>query len=567
MNDNFAAQLKEKANIVTIIEQYVPLKHVGNNYKACCPFHKEKTPSFIVNEQKQSYKCFGCGKSGDVYTFIQEIENVDFTEALEILASKLGISVPAKRNDFHKDNTPKKLKEIHLIAGRYYYKNLLRNKIAIEYLQQRGVRAEMIKAFGIGYADNTNNLLNELKDFSTDLLLKSGIISERNGRKTLTFQDRIMFPILNTRNEIIAFGGRQLGKWGPKYLNSPETLIYSKKDNLYALNIARKHISDGNIFLVEGYMDVVSMHQHGYKNAVATLGTALTSNQAKELAKIANNVFLLYDSDQAGINAAKKALDILQSEKIDARVIDLKNAKDPDEFFRKNDEKAFSERINNSLDYLMFNLLEIQKKLPVETPFGKDSFMQESVAFIKAYREKSFYRQIYIEGAIRYLSQTTGYSIKSIGTDIFGKYFSPKYFFQTENEKIDSFDEFDIDEEIDRKERIILHALSTKRVHFHEIVIEDFVHAKNRRDYYLIKRGDNIFENESEEFPLLSENEYAILIKSIKSTKLKRKIEFMEALQEKLLRDEITPENSKIALVIGQKIMELKKIGQQINKE
>lgn len=563
MNKEFVLLLKEQSNIVDIINQYVELKRSGNNYKACCPFHKEKTPSFMVNEQKQSFKCFGCGKGGDVYNFIQEIENVDFQDAVSILANKMGMDIPQDtRHDRMQGELIKSLKEINLFAGRYYYKNLFRNESAIGYLKERGIQSEMVKSFGLGYSDNSPDLLNQLrKNFQDDLIVSSGIATKKEGKLYLTFRERLMFPIFNNRNEIIAFGGRQLGEWGPKYLNSPETKIYSKKENLYALHIARKNIVNDTIFLVEGYMDVISMHQNGYKNTVATLGTALTPEQAAVLSKIVNNIFILYDNDNAGKEAARKALDILGEANIQARVILLEDAKDPDEYFKRRSKKDFQDRIDSSVDYLLFNIIQIQANHDINSSVGKDSFVKHSVDFIKNYLTKPYARQIYVEESVYYISKISGYSIKSIGVDIYGEYFSPKQFSRTkEAEELvpKSKFEFEVEEEIDKKELAILHGLLMNKICTDDISIEDFIHRKNRKLYYEIKTGTNTSLIPDPE-QILSDSEYKMLIRSIKNTKLNRRIEFLEGVQERIMASDDS-ENFKIALLIGNYIIKLKNL-------
>lgn len=563
MNKEFVLLLKEQSNIVDIINQYVELKRSGNNYKACCPFHKEKTPSFMVNEQKQSFKCFGCGKGGDVYNFIQEIENVDFQDAVSILANKMGMDIPQNtKHDRMQGDFIKSLKEINLFAGRYYYKNLFRNESAIGYLKERGIQSEMVKSFGLGYSDNSPDLLNQLrKNFQDDLIVSSGIATKKEGKLYLTFRERLMFPIFNNRNEIIAFGGRQLGEWGPKYLNSPETKIYSKKENLYALHIARKNIVNDTIFLVEGYMDVISMHQNGYKNTVATLGTALTPEQAAVLSKIVNNIFILYDNDNAGKEAARKALDILGEANIQARVILLEDAKDPDEYFKRRSKKDFQDRIDSSVDYLLFNIIQIQANHDINSSVGKDSFVKHSVDFIKNYLTKPYARQIYVEESVYYISKISGYSIKSIGVDIYGEYFSPKQFSRTkEAEELvpKSKFEFEVEEEIDKKELAILHGLLMNKICTDDISIEDFIHRKNRKLYYEIKTGTNTSLIPDPE-QILSDSEYKMLIRSIKNTKLNRRIEFLEGVQERIMASDDS-ENFKIALLIGNYIIKLKNL-------
>lgn len=562
MNSDFIALLKERTDIVDIIGQYVELKRSGSNYKACCPFHKEKTPSFMVNERKQSYKCFGCGKGGDVYNFIQDIENVEFYDAVLILANKAGIEVP-KNNSYDKEQNTflTDLKQVNLMAARAYYRELIRNSHALSYLKERGVHSEMIKAFGLGYANNSYSVLEELrKSFCDDLIIQSGLAVKKENRIYPVFRERLMFPIFNNRSEIIAFGGRQLGEWGPKYLNSAETKIYSKKENLYALHIARKNITNGIIFLVEGYMDVISMHQNGYKNTVATLGTALTTEQALILSKIVKNVFILYDNDNAGIEATLKALEILSQAGLETRVVVLDEAKDPDEFFKKYSVMEFQEKVSSSIDYLLFNIIQIQRKHDITNNVGKSNFVKGAVEFIRSYLQKPFSRQVYVEESVYYISDVSGYSVKSIGVDIFGQYFSVKQFSKMEtkaSEKETQFEfEFEVEEEIDKKELAILNGLKIGKISFDEIDIQDLVHSKNRKTYYDIKSGnDHSFKADHEK--VLTSDEYKMLIKSIRNTKLNMRIKYLEDVQAKIMssKDE---KNVQIALSIANYIIKLK---------
>ncbi len=561
MNHDFITLLKERADIVNIINQYVSLKQSGSNYKACCPFHKEKTPSFTVNPQRQSFKCFGCGKGGDVLSFIQEIEHIEFFDAVSLLADKVGLEVPKERNfDPQKKDSIKEIKEINLMAARYYYKNLTKSSVALEYLKNRRVSAQMIREFGLGYADESNSLMELLAEkFSEERILESGIARKNEYGVTPIFKDRIIFPIFNFKNEIIAFGGRQLGSWGPKYINSPETMIYQKKENLYGIQIARKNITNKAIFLVEGYLDVISMHQNGYKNTVATLGTALTDEQAKILSRLASNVFILYDSDEAGQKAAKKALELIETNGASCRVITLDEEKDPDEFFRKKTPADFYKKIEESVDFLKFNIQFIQKQHDIETSIGKENFVRESVDFIKQYNEKPYARQIYTEESIYYLSDLTGYSIKSLGVDIFGKYFSPKMFRRSsmDEDQPAAQASIEIETELDNKEKIVLYGLFKKKIHFDEISIEDFVYLENQKKYHQIKEGQEVtFEDTLQE---LSHNEYTLLIKSIKMAKLSLRIAFLEKKQEELLRTQKSNSVS-AAIIIGNEIIRLKGI-------
>lgn len=570
IDNNFISSIKDKANIVDIINEYVDLKHNGTNYKACCPFHNEKTPSFMVSESKQIFKCFGCDKSGDVIQFIEFIENVDFVEAVKILAEKLNMQIPedSGAKDSVINNYAAILKDINTEAARYYYKKLIANPAILDYLKRREVSPDMIKDFGLGFADSTGELLTVLKkDFSEKILLDSGLFVMRNNQLHSRFWNRVMFPIFDVRNKVIAFGGRQLDDYGPKYLNSPETAIFSKKENLYAFNIARKNIKKESIFLVEGYMDVIKLHQFGYKNTVASLGTALTSEQVKLIKKVASKLFIIYDSDDAGVRAALRALEISQSEDLDARVVLVTGAKDPDEFLLKYGAKAFEELLTKSYDYLMFNIISIQHNYEINQETGKMNFLKESVAYIKKYLEKKNTSHIYVENAVYYLSEVTGYSIKAIGQDIFGKFFSIKQFknrdlsVKNENllsdskqtENILNIDDF----EIDKREKLILASIIMGKIKLDEFNINDFLIKENRLIYTKITMKQfSELDYLKSYFRDVNTDELVLLKKNMKKLKFERQIEYFEKIQLKLLQQ--SDEYSlNLALTIGQHIINL----------
>ena len=570
IDNNFISSIKDKANIVDIINEYVDLKSNGTNYKACCPFHNEKTPSFMVSETKQIFKCFGCDKSGDVIQFIEFIENVDFVEAVKILAEKLNMKIPEDNinNDSGKNNYHAILKDINTEAARYYYKKLISSPNILEYLKNREVSAEMIKDFGLGFSDSSGELLAILKkDFSEKALLDSGLFVMRNNQLNSRFWNRVMFPIFDVRNKVIAFGGRQLDDYGPKYLNSPETAIFSKKENLYAFNLAKKNIKNESVFLVEGYMDVIKLHQFGYRNTVASLGTALTSEQVKLMKKVASRLFIIYDSDDAGMRAALRALEIAQNEELDARVVIVRGAKDPDEFLSKYGSKAFEELLSKSYDYLMFNILSIQRNYDLKQESLKIDFLKESVAYIKKYLEKKNTSHIYVENAVYYLSDVTGYSIKAIGQDIFGKFFSIKQFKNREitsnnknlisdstpMENVLNIDDF----EIDKREKLILASIIMGKIKLDEFNINDFLIKENRLIYAKISMKQfSEIEHIKSYFRDVNTDELVLLKRNMKKLKFERQIEYFEKIQLKLLQQ--TDEYSlTLALTIGQHIINL----------
>lgn len=354
-------RITDANNIVELIEEYLPLKKVGANYSTNCPFHKEKTPSFVVSQDKQIYHCFGCGESGDSIQFLMKYKNYTFVEAAEYLARRGGI-VLEEIKDSKTNNNKQLIDKLLLInreAATFFYKNLRNQPNAIKYLNSREINKTVIKRFGIGYAINGwDNLLKHLleKNFKEDEILKTGLIIKNENRNNYydRFRNRIIFPIFDIRKRIIGFGGRVLDDSLPKYLNSPESIIYSKGNNLYGLNYAKEEVRDNSFFIVEGYMDVIKMHTHGYKTAVAPLGTALTENQIKLLKRYSKNFYIAFDSDEAGQKAALKSMNMLKKNNLNGKVIVIPESKDPDEYLNTHGKAKFDKLIENALDYYSF---------------------------------------------------------------------------------------------------------------------------------------------------------------------------------------------------------------------
>ncbi len=362
LDSDVIKRILDENNIVDVIEEFLPLKKAGSNYSANCPFHKEKTPSFIVSPDKQMFHCFGCGESGDSISFLTKYKNYTFVEAAEYLAKKAGI-VLEQTNSSAKYNEKKQLADrlykINRDAAIYFYKNLKKCPDVVNYLNSRKIDINVIKKFGIGYAINQwDNLLKYLtgKGYTEEYILKTGLIikSQKNNSYYDRFRNRVMFPIFDIKGRIIGFGGRVLDDSLPKYLNSPETLIFNKGYNLYGLNLAREAVKDKSFILVEGYMDVIKMHTYGYNTAVAALGTSLTDNQIKLMKRYSKNFYVSFDSDNAGQKAALKAMNMFKRNSLDAKVIIMKDAKDPDEYLNKFGKINFDKLIENSLDYYSF---------------------------------------------------------------------------------------------------------------------------------------------------------------------------------------------------------------------
>lgn len=421
LNDEIIEDIRDKNNIVEVISQYISLKRAGSNYKGVCPFHNEKTPSFVVSDSKQIFHCFGCGEGGDVISFIMKYSNISFVDSVKLLADRVGVYLE-ESNTVTDINLDKKNKvfEINREAAMYFYNNLIKSSIAINYLADRSVDKDVVKAFGLGFATaEWDGLLKYLlkKGYKEKEIYEAGLIIERKNKTGFfdRFRDRIIFPIINTKNKVIGFGGRVLGDSQPKYLNSPDTISFNKGYNLYGINNVKKFGLGKEVILVEGYMDVIALYKNGIKWAVASLGTALTSNQAKLLKRYGRNIYICYDSDNAGQNATNKALDILREEGIDAKVIILKDFKDPDEFFKINGVNEFNKHISNSLNYLDYKIYLYKNLYDISTIDGKIKFtnvIAENLKKIKSPIEKDAY--------ITKVAHDTGISSEAIKREVYG---------------------------------------------------------------------------------------------------------------------------------------------------
>ena len=403
-SEDLVEEVRLKNDIVDVISGYVKLQKKGSSYFGLCPFHNEKSPSFSVSRQKQMYYCFGCGAGGNVFTFVMEYENYSFVEALKMLAERVGVELPEmeySKEAKEKADLKNTLLEVNKLAAKYFYAQLKaeQGKIAHNYLTKRGLSEETITAFGLGYSNKYSDDLYrylKMKGYSDTILSKAGLISvdERNGIYD-KFWNRVMFPIMDVNNRVIGFGGRVMGDAKPKYLNSPETEIFDKSRNLYGLNRART--SRKPYFLIcEGYMDVISLHQAGFTNAVASLGTALTTGHASLIKRYVNEVFLTYDSDEAGTKAALRAIPILREAGISAKIIRMEPYKDPDEFIKNLGAEAFEERIQKARNGFMFSLEVLEKDFDMNSPEGKTAFMKEAAKKLNTFEEE-IERNNYIE--------------------------------------------------------------------------------------------------------------------------------------------------------------------------
>lgn len=379
-------EVRSGNDIVDVINGYVSLKKKGNSYVACCPFHHEKTPSFHVSRDRQMYHCFGCGVGGNVYTFLMEHENLSFPEAVEVLAERAGVKLPEKgqsKEERRQADIRMRIKDMNRMAAGYFHYLLKteHGKTAMEYLKNRGLTDETIRQFGLGYSDKyRDDLYRHLlgKGCSDEELKVSGLVryDEKQGVSD-QFWNRVMFPIIDTNNRVIGFGGRVMGDGKPKYLNTRDTPVFDKSRNLYGLNLAKKSRRDGIIFC-EGYMDVISMHQAGFDNAVASLGTALTVGQVNLVKRYAEHVYLAYDSDGPGTKAAERALEIMREFDLPARVISLTPYKDPDEVIQAEGSEGMEERIRRAKSGIMFEIDLLAAKYDQNDPQERTAFQREA---------------------------------------------------------------------------------------------------------------------------------------------------------------------------------------------
>ena len=397
-------EVRTRNDIVEVISGYVRLQKKGSNYFGLCPFHNEKSPSFSVSPGKQMYYCFGCGAGGNVITFLMEYENQTFPEAVRTLAQRAGIALPEaddSKEARQADSRRAKLLEINKEAAKYFYYQLRteRGSVGMEYLRKRKLSDETMNHFGLGYANKySNDLIQYLKSkgYSEDLIRDAGLcnVDEKHGMYD-KFWNRVMFPIQDISHRVIGFGGRVMGDGKPKYLNSPETEIFDKSRNLYGLNFARTS-RKGNVILCEGYMDVIAMHQAGFTQAVASLGTAFTSGQASLLRRYANEILLSYDSDGAGVNAALRAIGILKEAGMTGRVINLEPYKDPDEFIKALGGEEFQKRLDHAENSFFFELRQLQKNYDLSDPEQKTAFHREIARKLCTFSEE-VERENYIE--------------------------------------------------------------------------------------------------------------------------------------------------------------------------
>ena len=402
-SDEIIDDVRQSNDIVDVISQYVRLKRSGRNYFGLCPFHNEKSPSFSVSPEKQIFHCFGCGVGGNVFTFLTKIEGINFVEAVQLLAERANIQLPTLENnvDSAKEALKAKVYKVNEFTAKYYHENLYRpeSKMAQEYIKKRKLSNETLKAFQIGFSGKFDELYKELKKqgFEDREILESGLVNKNErGQYIDRYRNRLMFPICDARGRVIAFGGRVLDDSKPKYINSPENIVYSKGRHLYGLNVAKKYDIKKRLLIVEGYMDVVSLHQRDIHNVVASLGTALTQQQGYLLRNNTEQIILSYDSDEAGQTAKVRAMEILQNMGCDIRVLQMEGAKDPDEYVIKYGNARFQNLVDKAISVIEFKVKILRQSLNLESTNDKIKFLNEIAKLISKI-DNSMEREVYIE--------------------------------------------------------------------------------------------------------------------------------------------------------------------------
>ena len=419
-SQDFLESLSDKADIVDVVSDYVTLKNSGRSYVGLCPFHREKTPSFHVDADKQLYHCFGCQASGNVYTFVMKIENLDFVEAVKFLANRVNMPLPEEGAAKGVSREKKaRLLEANRQAARFYHELLYlpEGAEALNYLRGRGLTDNIIRRFGLGYSPNARNELYKHlanKDFASSELIESGLCVMGDAGPRDFFRNRVMFPIINTYGEVIAFGGRVMDKTEPKYLNTGDTPVFNKRKNLYSLNLLKKSKAKKAI-ITEGYMDVIALNANGYDYAVASLGTALTRDQIKLVSRYAPEIYVSYDGDKAGVSATHRAIELARAEKLKVRVIALEGGKDPDEYMRELGPQAYADSMSSAkwgIDYL---LEEALAHLDSDEAKAKAAF--EGSKIVAQYAFDSIETEMYLKR----ISQKTGFSIEALYKNIGGR--------------------------------------------------------------------------------------------------------------------------------------------------
>lgn len=491
-SDELLDEIRSHNDIVDVVSQYVALKRKGRNFFGLCPFHNEKSPSFSVSPDRQIFHCFGCGVGGDVIHFIMKIENISFPESVELLAERSGINLPTSDNpeDEKKSKLRAKVYEVNQSAAEFYHQNLYKptSKEAQEYIKKRKLDNNTLKSFLIGYAGDNNELLVYLKqkNFQEEEMLASSLIGKsENGRMYDKFRHRVMFPIQDIRNRVIAFGGRVLDDSKPKYINSPENIVYSKGRNLFGLNVAKRGQTGllKRILIVEGYMDAISLYQRGITNVVASLGTALTDAQGRLLRKNSEQVILGYDADGAGQTAIIRGMEILKNMGIDIRVLQISGAKDPDEYVVKYGADKFKKCMDDSISVVEYKVKTLKKNLNLENVSDKIKFLNQ-LAIVLSEVNNTIEREVYIDKISKTYEISKEAIIAEINKKIYKTTANPKVIEKNVIAVSTKAIENKIDEATLKKEKMIIYLL----INFPK---ESFERIKNVISLDLIKSEKN----------------------------------------------------------------------------
>ena len=491
-SDELIEEIRQNNDIVDVISQYVHLKRSGRNFFGLCPFHNEKSPSFSVSPDKQIFHCFGCGVGGNVYTFLMKIEGINIIEAVQTLAERANIVLPTLENsaDSAKEELKAKVFKVNEYAADFYHKNLYKPeaKMAQEYVKKRKLTNGTLEAFQIGFSGKFNELYQELKKqgFQDQEMLESGLVNRNErGQYIDRYRNRLMFPICDARGRVIAFGGRVLDDSKPKYINSPENVVYSKGRNLFGLNVAKKGDLK-KILIVEGYMDVISLHQRGITNVVAPLGTALTEQQGWLLRKNSEQIILSFDSDEAGLNAKIRAMDILQNMGCDIRVLQMEGAKDPDEYIIKYGNARFSNLIEKAISVLEFKVKLLKRDLNLENINDKIKFLNE-IAKLIAKIDNTIERELYIDKISREYQISKEAIYAEVNKLTYASEKSEKTLEKTQIPVIHKkVEQKVIPESVKKRENTVLSILLTGKLEFYEILkqniqVEDFKDELNQK--------------------------------------------------------------------------------------
>ena len=566
-SDEIIDDVRQSNDIVDVISQYVRLKRSGRNYFGLCPFHNEKSPSFSVSPEKQIFHCFGCGVGGNVFTFLTKIEGINFVEAVQQLAERANIQLPTLENnvDSAKEALKAKVYKVNEFTAKYYHENLYRpeSKMAQEYIKKRKLSNETLKSFQIGFSGKFDELYKELKKqgFEDREILESGLVNKNErGQFIDRYRNRLMFPICDVRGRVIAFGGRVLDDSKPKYINSPENVVYSKGRHLYGLNVAKKYDIKKRLLIVEGYMDVISLHQRGIHNVVASLGTALTQQQGYLLRNNTEQIILSYDSDEAGQTAKVRAMEILQNMGCDIRVLQMEGAKDPDEYVIKYGNARFQNLVDKAISVIEFKVKILRQSLNLENANDKIKFLNEIAEFISKI-DNSIEREVYIEKIAKEYDVSKEAIYAEVNKLAYRENKDEKILSKSkpvvrhiEKQKTDN-----VSEATKRRENTVLAILLSGDRNIYEIIkqnitIQDFKYEIDKKIaeklYEEFENGnsninsmiDNLSEEEQNHITMIMAEDYGIddiekaiddIIQSYEKDKLnERKLEILELLEE-----------------------------------